>query len=764
MSDLTWEQIAGAFASSASQKGGLGDRKKIIGAGLASWYKSGSNLKVEHYKHFTGAKAPYTKKATLTDKGHDGAPTDVWWAWNYLDAWGDPHSFVVGISINYTDWGNDPAGDLSKFMHLGDEVFYPMLGTAPKWNDTVDAETFTTAAKALTDVTKWLTTWKDAVGRWAERTDAPDGSWQGSAAGEFKALLQSFGDELDGLQYQLARGNFAADLETLKTDLKTAIGGIYNAYFNWYHSDDAWPTLVTYNLLTKVLASARITVTMSNQGAPPVVKVTSSYGDPHNQEFFDKIEQEAKRLWSAHIDNTVQWGARTVLDLLDGKFTAANAKYEAGLRKVPLQLPPVEPPPAPGGGEDGPKPPPTGEGGPKTDIGGGGGPKTDIGAGGGPKTDIGGGGGGKLPPNPNGGTIGGGGGGLGGGLGGGGGAQILDKNGKPVLGADKKPVLLPPGGYIGAGGKLFDANGKPVLDKNGKQVVVPEGSHVAPGTGGGIYGPNAKVPKGSTVREDGTVLGPDGKPVLDAYGNPVVLEKGGSIAADGTLLDAGGKPIADSIQRYRDQQHALDAISAGGGGGGTVISRPPSTGSTWQLDPNIFGSIGTGSSGLGSGAGGYGSGSGDYGSGSGGSTTVVPGSYGSVFGGTGGGAGGGTGSGAGQLPRLVGSGGGMSPKGIENSNGIAPTNKLLATGEAEAKAAQKAAALAAEEAAMRGRSVATSGGGGAGTGSGMMPMGGGMGGGTGAQGEKDRQRTTWLSEDEDVWGTDTGAVHGVIGR
>ncbi|MFI9328927.1 hypothetical protein ACIGZJ_15430 [Kitasatospora sp. NPDC052868] len=757
MSDLTWEQIAAAFASSASQKGGLADRKKIIGAGLPSWYKSGSNLKVEHYKHFTGSKAPYTKKATLTDKGHDGAPTDVWWAWNYLDAWGDPHSFVVGISINYTDWGNDPAGDLSKFMHLGDEVFYPMLGAAPKWTDTVNADTFTTAAKAITDVTTWLGTWKDAVGRWAERTDAPDSSWQGSAAGEFKALLQSFGDELDALQYQLARGNFAADLETLKTELTKAIGGIYSAYFNWYHSDDAWPTLVTYNLLTTVLSKARVTVTMSNQGAPPVVKVTSSYGDPHNQDFFDKIEQEAKRLWSAHIDNTVQWGARTVLDLLDGKFTAANAKYEAGLRKTPLQLPPVEPPAGPGG-EDGPKPPPTGEGGPKPPPTGENGPKPPSlsAGGGGPKTDIGGGSGGKLPPNPNGGSLGGGGGGLGGGPGSG--AQILDKNGKPVLGADKKPVLLPPGGYIGAGGKLFDANGKPVLDKNGKQVTVPEGSTVAPGAGGGIYGPNAKVPKGSTVREDGTVLGPDGKPVLDAYGNPVVLEKGGSIAADGTLLDAGGKPIADSIQRYRDQQHALDAIGAGGGG--TVISRPPSTGSTWTLDPNIFGGLGGGSSGLGSGSGGYGS-YGSYGSGdsdgSGGSSTLVPGSYGSVFGG---GAGGGGGSG--QLPRLVSSGGGMSPKGIENSNGIAPTNKLLAGGEAEAKAAaQKAEALAAEEAAMRGRSVATSGGG---TGSGMMPMGGGMGGGMGAQGEKDRQRTTWLSEDEDVWGTDTGAVHGVIGR
>lgn len=118
------------------------------------------------------------------------------------------------------------------------------------------------------------------------------------------------------------------------------------------------------------------------------------------------------------------------------------------------------------------------------------------------------------------------------------------------------------------------------------------------------------------------------------------------------------------------------------------------------------------------------------------------------------------------MPRLVSSGGGLSPQAIENSGGLAPGGKTAAVAAAEAAAAekaatQKAAAMAAEEqAAMRGRSVSTSGGG-----MPMMPPMGGMGGGMGAgQGEKDRQRTTWLAEDEEVWGTETGAVDGVIGR
>ncbi|MGX4653661.1 hypothetical protein ACWCHM_08215 [Micromonospora sp. SCSIO 07396] len=48
----------------------------------------------------------------------------------------------------------------------------------------------------------------------------------------------------------------------------------------------------------------------------------------------------------------------------------------------------------------------------------------------------------------------------------------------------------------------------------------------------------------------------------------------------------------------------------------------------------------------------------------------------------------------------------------------------------------------------------------------MMPPMGGMGGmgGGGQQGEKDRERKTWLEEEEDVWGTDPECGMAVIGR
>ncbi|MFJ1562592.1 hypothetical protein [Streptomyces mirabilis] len=86
-----------------------------------------------------------------------------------------------------------------------------------------------------------------------------------------------------------------------------------------------------------------------------------------------------------------------------------------------------------------------------------------------------------------------------------------------------------------------------------------------------------------------------------------------------------------------------------------------------------------------------------------------------------------------------------------------------AQGAAEAaKAASAARTAAAESGMLRGATAAN------GTHPGgmpYMPM-GGMGGtpmGAGQRGGE-RERTTWLTEDEDIWGADCDTSDGVIGR
>ncbi|MFD6529593.1 AAWKG family protein [Streptomyces sp. NPDC060184] len=126
------------------------------------------------------------------------------------------------------------------------------------------------------------------------------------------------------------------------------------------------------------------------------------------------------------------------------------------------------------------------------------------------------------------------------------------------------------------------------------------------------------------------------------------------------------------------------------------------------------------------------------------------------------------GSGSGLPLNPLGNQGLMPGGGTGASAGAAGTGlaaergRAIATGEASAARNAKSAQLAAEEAAAASRRPST-------TSSGstpMMPsMGGGMGGGAGGNTQSDeRERSTWVSEDEDTWGTDEGGVAAVIGR
>ncbi|MFI8460545.1 hypothetical protein [Kitasatospora sp. NPDC085464] len=766
---VSWEQVLTFFAG-PDQK--IVDRTKVaeLPTGAKSWIRTDQVKKGE-----TGADFYFGDKSDVgkTDMAKEGeSRPDVWWAWNFTRSSGSHSHILVGIPVNYTDWGNDTDKPLSQFIHQHEGIFSPLASGGG--NAAIDPRSLRAAAQGLRDVGTWLETWYPRVNKWVDLIDGPDSNWQGDAAGEFKMLLKRYALEIETIRLQLDTVNHPHDLEAAADQIPKTVTGLYTVHQQWWDSGTLWPSHAIYQALEEALRGVTPTVDASgNATAIP----SNTLGDALHDSFYVLLEQRAKEIWRSNAAVYLDarkggtGGGTDPTDALNTAYKQLVTDFGRGYVNISLDLP-TQAPPGPGTGDGTGGDGKDGKGGDgkggdgNIDLGGGSG---GGGGGSGSKFDLGGGSGGgagkggdgkggdsktHLPPPPP--VIGPGGGG-GSGIGDGAGTPILDKDHKPVLGADKKPVLLPPGGYIGKDGQVYDANGQKVIGKDGKPVVVPPGSDVPPGTGGGVYGQNAKVPRGSRVREDGTVIGPDDKEVLDRDGNPVVLPKGGSVAGDGTLLDSTGRPISDISQRYTDRQHAIDAMvgsggsGSGSGGGGTGSGggiRPPSSGDDWKLD-------------LGSSFGDYGSGGGAD-SGSGG-----PGSYAGLLGGVGGVGGSGGIPSGGSLPKLVGSGGGLSARAVENSGGLAPGGRTAAAAAAESAAAEKAAmqkasALAAEEqAAMRGRSVSTSGGG-----MPMMPpMGGGMGGGMGAgQGEKDRQRTTWLAEDEEVWGTETGAVNGVIGR
>ncbi|RPK40923.1 hypothetical protein EES39_23235 [Streptomyces sp. ADI92-24] len=111
---------------------------------------------------------------------------------------------------------------------------------------------------------------------------------------------------------------------------------------------------------------------------------------------------------------------------------------------------------------------------------------------------------------------------------------------------------------------------------------------------------------------------------------------------------------------------------------------------------------------------------------------------------------------------LVPGGGTGAAAGAAGTGLAGERGRAMAAGEASAARSGKSAQLAAEEAAMASRRPSTTSSGGTPM---MPPMGGGMGGGAGGNTQSDeRERSTWVSEDEDTWGTDEGGVSAVIGR
>jgi hypothetical protein len=279
-----------------------------------------------------------------------------------------------------------------------------------------------------------------------------------------------------------------------------------------------------------------------------------------------------------------------------------------------------------------------------------------------------------------------------------------------------------------------------------------------PPIGGGSFGGSgpSSGSKPSTDTDDGTVGG-TGLPDLPSEIDPGATDTGGTGGAfpdlglpgtsGGTQVFAGGSPAGDN----RPDGGSLFAGGpsgdpGGGGGSGFDSSGSPSTsadggsggldfgggGSGFDSSGTPIPSLGNGSgsvdlAGGGSGldpsgdpSGGWTGGSSGGGFGGGDTRTAqspsgfrmgpapgVPGSDGSTFGGLGSGS------------TVPGSAGGPSGDGTTQNQGGMPF---------------------------------------------MPPMGGGMGGGGGGGNDKERERKTWLAEDEDVWGTDPDLAPAVIGR
>ncbi|MFF2568965.1 hypothetical protein [Streptomyces sp. NPDC058084] len=661
------------------------------------------------------------------------------------------YSCVIGFNLDWKNVLDSPSSKFNLFHSDAGKVLTELLFSKTRNSGAVSFASFDAAAEVVHGAHAWLAKWVPIIKRWEESVDADESEWKGSAAGAFRKFLDVISTEMSKVQLDLAQPqptkgatgypdtfdfSVQSGYETLigdaKKQLNDSLYQMYLALENWWWppgsaamNPDASPVWRMRDALAAVMTGATCTFTWKAQTSggenapttyyPVDPKVVDKGGSDVSQKFWlDGVELAAKKTWLEKL-LPLDTAAQTHMGKVDTAYLALGGALREGIYQPRLQMPtgggagpsPELPPggggPGAGGGTGGGSGG-TGKGGPGGGIGGGKGGGT--GGKGGPKTGLpdtlpgSGSGGGPGSPPPT---------SLPGSGSSGGGAPLLDKNGKPVTGTDGKPVMLPPGSRIGKDGKVYDANGKPVLGSNGKQIVAPPGAKVGQQQPAPEETPGKGLP-GSHYDQirlpEGAKVLPDGT-VVDAKGKPLLDSNGnpyalpkGATLKDGIVVDASGKPLSRAYQLLTNAEHALSSRPA---------PHPTTSGGPGSTHSKLLDHLG------------------------------------------------GTGSGA------------------KSFSGTA-TGGSTALGDRAARSAGLPPPGTGATASAGGDTGGRQSSGGTGTGSGtgggthtaqppmMPPMNPGAAGGGQPNQGKDRQRTTWLTEDEDTWGTDTGSVSGVIGR
>ncbi|MER5987519.1 hypothetical protein [Streptomyces sp. NPDC001787] len=700
-----WEDILAMFHDGTTK---LPDRNLVAGPGSKRWIASAVN----------GAWSDTATRSGGEDWGFDGYKA------YYFASRSEKPYLVFGFRYDWKEFGNDP-GPLSDFTGAAGAIFGSVwAGTNKDTNPLMSKK----AAEVFNNMDLWTGGWAVEFNKWAESVGNGSEELEGKSAALFEAVLLAVKRSLLETQSYYMSGAVKSDLEAVSSKLKTTIDVLAKNAWDWFEKRETVPVVAGQTPREAGPISMPFTHLYAEFLRALAAKTfTTDYRDRFDGLDFESVEGEAKLSWLAGVKTELDdASAQTMLDLATAYDKASAKLSDANAVVKPtftISLTPEEQKDfygdtgtgddgGPGGADDflnkfkemfG--------GGAGGDEGGGGnqdlgGPPPVTGPNGSESSSKGPGTNGLgLGPNPitgpNGSTS-----GTSNPLGSGGlpaGSRIdpktgavTDSKGKPVLGADGRPLVVPPGSTIGPGGKIISPAGpKPPTLPNGST----SGGNALRGFGIDAEG-NVIVPKGTKVDAHGNLIGADGKPLTNAYGGKLSVPPGSRINADGTISDPQGKHITESSNNLKTRNpKTLDELFNG--------QRRPST------------------------------------------------SSGELFGGS---------KGASEnLRRMVDS----------NGNAIREPSSVVAGLSNRARAAMGLPATPAVPPTQGNVSTQSLGalgrGGAGGTGSGMPfmpPM--GMGGGGGAPGGGanggDRQRNVWLSEDEEVWGTEPDAGTGVIGR
>ncbi|SMC96510.1 hypothetical protein [Lentzea albidocapillata] len=433
---------------------------------------------------------------------------------------------------------------------------------------TVKRTTFDTAATTLRDAAAVLTAQVEPLQTWRQKVGHEGNDFQGRGADAFGNVLNGLGHRCRNLVEQMSRERTSWDALVEVRDFVARYAlQLQQGWLQWQSgerrsydtgmgfqvhaagSDLIWPAGVlaaiwqSPELVADIKKGAPTTTTeyMDNQPRYPVSTILGGKLDQAGP--WLKLETAAKKVWADHMVNHLDGYSAGSVGMLTAAYDVAGRYLPQIQAPTPFTLPGSGGGPGPGSG---------GAGGGGGDGSGSGGPNGPNGSGGpngpdGNNSSLGG-----PPPPP---TV------------------ITNPNGPPGpgIGGSNASLKVPSGSYVGPNGVVLGPNGKPVLGANGKPIIVPKGSRV--NSNGEIVGPKG----GAILDQKDRLRAPYGPPTVESNGQSALERHLSSLRRTPAPVPPPSTSLPMTVSRFDPLANLFSGPGSFGGSHVSVSSNlPPS--------------------------------------------------------------------------------------------------------------------------------------------------------------------------------------------
>lgn len=247
----------------------------------------------------------------------------------------DPDDYVVaGIKLDNQALELPGDSPMRRFERLFVSL-NPLINYNPAANDVASRRTFWNTEPVIIGVGKWANHWANEFNRYADEMNVESGNWEGSAAGQFAALLREFEKLLREVHREINPGGSATSVPRAIGDgvlaMEKALNELYKGHAAFYSSDGMWlPSYQVFDALQEHYKGVDNVVRIENDA--PVFKEPRY--DPRNSAMWDAVDAEAKRRWLERVKDILDPVGKSVLGVIRSQY-GASAEVFAGAKFNP---------------------------------------------------------------------------------------------------------------------------------------------------------------------------------------------------------------------------------------------------------------------------------------------------------------------------------------------------------------------------------------------------------------------------------------------